>query len=70
MATATDLRRYMPYAEMAVYSGVSHMTLRRWVEAGRLRAYRPEGTRRVLLDRLEVDALIRGEVRQAEAAAQ
>jgi excisionase family DNA binding protein len=58
-------QRYVDYPEASRYAGLSAMTLRRLIEAGKLHAYRPTRSRKVLLDRLELDALI-----QASAAPQ
>jgi excisionase family DNA binding protein len=56
-----DDRRYLGgYPAASRYSGLSEMTLRRLVEAGRLHVYRPTGERIVLFDPLELDALILG----------
>ena len=48
------------YPAAARYSGLSEMTLRRLVEAGKLHVYRPTGSRKVVFDKAELDALIRG----------
>lgn len=73
MATSTcesmDTRRFLGIADAAAYCGLGASTLRRWLAEGRLTALRP--SRRVLIDRAELDALIRGggdqeRVRQAE----
>jgi excisionase family DNA binding protein len=56
--TAEVTGRYMGYRDASLYSGMSGQTLRRLVEAGRLKAYRPTGARKILLDRCEIDRLI------------
>jgi excisionase family DNA binding protein len=59
MSTATDtMQRYLSYPAAARYSGMSEQTLRRLVEAGRLKAYRPTGSRKVIFDVRELDELI------------
>jgi hypothetical protein len=53
--------RWLSLIACAVYSGVSQQTLRNWAKAGHLTLHNvtPQGTRgRVLIDRLELDALI------------
>ncbi|HEY7423273.1 MAG TPA: hypothetical protein VH682_03435 [Gemmataceae bacterium] len=52
--TVSAWPRWMHYPAMATYSGVSEMTLRRLVDAGRLHVSKPT-PRTALLDRLEVD---------------
>jgi excisionase family DNA binding protein len=58
-ATATEAR-YLSYPAAARYCGVSEQTLRRAVDAGRLRVYRPTGGRLVVFDRAELDEFIHG----------
>ena len=65
MSVAETAQRYLSYADAARYSGMSEQTLRRLVEAGRLRAYRPTGQRKVVFDRVELDALIQGSMDQS-----
>jgi excisionase family DNA binding protein len=58
--TTTDITRYLGgYPAAACYSGLSEGTIRRLVESGRLRVYRPT-ERKTLFDRFELDALIQG----------
>jgi excisionase family DNA binding protein len=62
MATATaNESRYLNFPMASRYTNMSVMTLRRLVNAGHLRTYRPTGGRLVLIDRAELDALIHGE---------
>jgi excisionase family DNA binding protein len=56
------------YPAAARYSGLSEMTLRRLVDAGKLRVYKPTGQRKVLLDRWELDALIQSSGATGHAA--
>jgi excisionase family DNA binding protein len=56
----TTTHRYLTYARAAAYASVSAQTLRRWVDSGRLRAYRPS-ERIVLFDVRELDLLIHGQ---------
>jgi excisionase family DNA binding protein len=60
MSTPVELAeaRWLDYRRAAKYSALSAATLRRMVEGGKLRAYRPHG-RRVVLDRVELDEVIR-----------
>ena len=58
MSLAETTQRYMSYADASRYSGMSEQTLRRLVEAGRLKVYRPTGSRKVVFDRLQLDELI------------
>jgi excisionase family DNA binding protein len=57
----------MSYAEARDYSGLSVMSLRKLTTSGRLRACRPTGARKVLLDKEELDALILDSAQQKEA---
>jgi excisionase family DNA binding protein len=59
-AAAPTEVRFMGYKAAAIYCGMSEMTLRRLVEAGKLKTYRPTGGRLVVFDRAELDALIHG----------
>jgi excisionase family DNA binding protein len=52
-----DARRYFGIAAAANYVDVSTSTVRRWLADRKLTAYRP--TRRVLIDRRELETLIR-----------
>jgi excisionase family DNA binding protein len=58
-ATAQE-QRYLNYADASRYTGMSEQTLRRMVDAGRVRVYRPTGGRLVLFDVRELDAFVRG----------
>ncbi len=58
-AAATE-RRYLSYLLAAEYRGVSAASLRRAVEARRLRTYRPSPGR-VVFDRAELDRWVRGD---------
>jgi excisionase family DNA binding protein len=58
----------MSYRAAATYSGLSPMSLRRLVAAGRLRVYRPVG-RKALMDRAELDRLIEASGAGTEAKA-
>jgi len=55
--------RFLSYKGAAIYCGMSQMTLRRLVDAGKLKTYRPTGEdgRLVVFDRAELDAFILGE---------
>ena len=65
--TATETaQRYLTYPTASRNCGMSQQTLRRMVEAGRLRAYRPTGGRKVVFDVRELDALVRGEASPGE----
>jgi excisionase family DNA binding protein len=57
----TQQARYLSLAGAAAWASVSIQTLRRWLTAERLRAYRPAGSRKVLIDRNELEQVIRGE---------
>jgi excisionase family DNA binding protein len=69
MSTATaHEQRYMAYPAAARYTGMSEQTLRRAVDAGKLKVYRPTrptGGRLVVFDVRELDAFIRGGPEQA-----
>ena len=67
-AMSTEQQRYLSYRGAAQYVGRSEMWLRRHVEAGHLKAYRPGGGRAVLIDRLELDEFIRGTSASDQAA--
>jgi excisionase family DNA binding protein len=60
MTTATEpavVPRFLSYKQAAAYTGLSEMTLRRLVNAGRLHVARPmPGT--VRFDRHELDAMM------------
>jgi excisionase family DNA binding protein len=56
-ATASETR-YLNYPAASRYCGISEQTLRRLVEAGRLKVYRPTGGRLVVFDRAELDEFI------------
>jgi excisionase family DNA binding protein len=56
--TAETTARYMGYREASAYSSLSVGTLRRLVESGRLRVYRPTGARKILFDKVELDQLV------------
>ena len=67
MSTAINTeQRYMSYRTASTYTGKSEMWLRRRVEAGELRVYRPGGGRTVVFDRLELDAFIHGSSETAD----
>jgi hypothetical protein len=54
------VRRYVPLAAAAEFSGLSISSLRRWVKDKTLTGYRPQGVNgRVLVCLEELDALIR-----------
>jgi excisionase family DNA binding protein len=60
MADTATPTRYLRYQEAAQYTRVSVATLRRAVDSGRLRAYRPsEG--RVVFDKSELDQFVHGQ---------
>ena len=52
--------RGLPLALAAQYSGIPVRRLWTYIAEGRLRPIRPPGMRRVLLDRVDVDALLEG----------
>jgi excisionase family DNA binding protein len=52
-------RRYFSWIEAARYSGLGVNTLRRMVAEKKLHAMRPTGQRRIVLDKLEIDDLMR-----------
>jgi len=55
---ATLLPRGLPIAAAARYSGIPARRLWAYIEAGRLQEIRLPGCRRVLLDRVDLDALL------------
>jgi excisionase family DNA binding protein len=58
-ANVASCSRYLGgYRAAAEYSEMSIATLRKLVEDGRLKAYRPTGSRKVVFDRGEIDRLI------------
>lgn len=61
VTTDTTLQRYLTYQTAAAYIGISVATLRRMVDAGKVRTY-PLGERLVRFDRLELDQYVRGSV--------
>jgi excisionase family DNA binding protein len=62
MSTKADEQRYLSgYPAAARYTGLSETTLRRLVDAEKLHVYRPT-ERKILFDRVELDALIQGSV--------
>jgi excisionase family DNA binding protein len=69
MGTTTETTaRYLPYPAAASYSGMSVQTLRRLVESGRLKAYRPAGARKVVFDKVELDVYIHASARTPASA--
>jgi len=58
-------RRYMAVTEAAEYAGISNESIRRLLATKKLTAYRPVPGR-VVVDRLELDALIRGSATKRE----
>jgi hypothetical protein len=59
MSTATETR-YLDYPRASAYSGMSEGTLRRLVDAGQLKTFRPTGSRKALFDKLQLDEVILG----------
>ena len=59
-SSMTVERSYMGWDEAAVFTGLSVSSLRRMVESGKLRAYRPTAGR-VLLSRAELVQAIEGD---------
>jgi hypothetical protein len=57
---ATVLPRGLPLPDASRYSGIPVRRLWDYISAGRLRPIRLPGMRRVLLDRLDLDALLEG----------
>jgi excisionase family DNA binding protein len=55
----SGVARYLRVVPAARYAGVSADTIRRWIEIGRLRAYRPGGVI-VLVEVAELDRLLQG----------
>ena len=53
------LKQFLSVAESAVFAGVSVNTIRRALAEKRLKAYRP-APRRVVVDRTELEAFVRG----------
>jgi excisionase family DNA binding protein len=45
-------------AEASERTGLAQQTLRNWIVSGKITKYRVGGTRRIVLDAAEVDALI------------
>jgi excisionase family DNA binding protein len=60
IAPASLVARYLSYPEAASYSGLSTSTIRKLVGENKLAAYKPTGSRKVLLDRHQIDRLIEG----------
>ncbi len=58
MASETGQRKLMTIAAAAAYADVHPVTLRRWVAAGRLPAYRV-GPRLLKVDRDELEGIVR-----------
>jgi excisionase family DNA binding protein len=58
-AGSENRRGYLSLVDAAVYTTLSVGTLRRLLREKKLRGYRPSG-RRVLLDRTELDAFVKG----------
>jgi excisionase family DNA binding protein len=61
-------QRWLSYPQASRYSGMSESTLRRLVEAKRLRVFRPTSDRKVILDREELDKLILKSVETSSVA--
>jgi excisionase family DNA binding protein len=57
--------RYLSYQAASRYLGVSVMTLRKWVDAGQLHAYKV-GQRARRFDREHLDAFVRGSSTEGE----
>ncbi len=61
MGSASEVPvRWMTIADASAYTRLSVPTIHRLLDQGKLKRYRPTGLRRVLLDKLELDALIEG----------
>jgi excisionase family DNA binding protein len=54
-------QRWLNFSEAEKYSGLSESTLRRLIDAKKLRVFRPT-ERKVLIDRGELDSLIEASV--------
>jgi excisionase family DNA binding protein len=63
---AETTQRYLSYADASRYSGMSEQTLRRLVDSGRLKVYRPTGGRKVVFDRHQLDELIQASAETEE----
>ncbi|MCH9734508.1 MAG: excisionase family DNA-binding protein [Actinomycetia bacterium] len=58
MSTSTSSRRWAPTNAAAKYAGVHPNTIRNWVAAGKIKAYRTPGGRLYLFDLDELDAAV------------
>jgi excisionase family DNA binding protein len=65
-AMADTAQRFMSYTQTSYYSGMSKQTLRRLVDAGQLKVYRPTGARLIVFDKIELDAFIHGSAAHPE----
>jgi excisionase family DNA binding protein len=59
-------QRYLNYNDAARYSGLSEGSLRALVAKRKLPVYRPTGSRKVLIDRHELDCLIHNSSEQRD----
>jgi len=56
---ATIEPRFFSIAGAAVYSSLGELTIRKLLATGRLRKVQPPGSKRVLVDRVQLDAVLR-----------
>jgi excisionase family DNA binding protein len=70
MTTATyTVQRFFSYRAAAIYCGMSAQSLRRLVQTGKLKTYRPTGGRLVVFDRAELDAFVHSSGAEPTASA-
>jgi excisionase family DNA binding protein len=51
---------WLTSAEAAAYLRIAPRTLRRWVQLGRVKQYKPEGVQAPLFKREDLDAVMKG----------
>jgi len=51
---------WLTSAEAAAYLRIAPRTLRRWVQLGRVKRYKPEGIQAPLFKREDLDAVMKG----------
>ncbi len=59
MTTLSSIKRFFTIAEASAYCGLSQQTIRKKLDSRELKKYQPtESGRPVLIDRVELDAMI------------
>lgn len=60
-------KQWFNLKEASLYTGIGIWTLREMIYTGKLTSYKPQGTRKVILNKKELDSFIQGGSREAVA---